>query len=141
MRILCAAVSDPWSGRLGPLHTSIGSCSSVSAVPQLLLCYGAHGNLSLLLHYGFALDDNAKDRVLLSPTEGIFQQASASASGGAGHADSEHYLRADGRPSWHLLVSLRLAALTKEQRKKLGHVAAGGGPVSDENEARRISGP
>lgn len=111
----------------------------------MLLCYGAHSNIALLEHYGFAIDDNPNDRVLLSPTAGIARAAEAAAEtpsagvdgdGGGADADSKHFLRRDGRPSWHLLASLRLAALTKEQRRKLGHTVASGAPVSDENEAR-----
>lgn len=109
-----------------------------------MLCYGAHSNLALLEHYGFALEDNPNDRVLLSPTEGIFYPSTSGRDANSGWADTaaqaaaeaeaKCYLRSDGRPSWQLLASLRLAALSKEQRRKLGHTAAGGEPVSDENE-------
>jgi len=42
-------------------------CCSYARGQQVFLCYGAHTNLELLEHYGFLLQDNPHDTVLLPP--------------------------------------------------------------------------
>ena len=76
---------------------------------EVLLCYGAHTNLELLLYYGFLMEDNSHDKVpiplehltSLKPQENILIKT----------ADS--FLHQNGCPSWSLLKALRLVALDR----------------------------
>ncbi|GAX85075.1 hypothetical protein CEUSTIGMA_g12495.t1 [Chlamydomonas eustigma] len=107
---------------------------------QVFLCYGRHSNLELLEHYGFMLDENPHDVVLL-PTHLVNRVVSNSLSGAAktlltagGCQDvlkeTECFIHYDGHPSWALLLYLRTCAAKPHERRKSGHVLAAGERVS-----------
>ena len=90
----------------------------VEAGAQCFVSYGAHPNLTLLLHYGFILPRNTLDVALLPRSPHLEALAVD---------DADLFVAcADGAPSWRLLAALRLHAATPALRRKHGHTAAAG---------------
>ncbi|CAO2836957.1 unnamed protein product [Amaranthus hypochondriacus] len=93
---------------------------------QVLLSYGTYTNLELLEHYGFLLNRNPNDKVIIPLEHDIFTCHSWP-------ADSL-YIQHDGKPSFALLSALRLWKTPPNQRKLVGYVALSGLQLSPENE-------
>jgi len=105
---------------------------------QVFLCYGAHTNLELLEHYGFLLQDNPHDTVLLPPELLCSEERQSGVLNGLPTHVSvpakECYITRNGVPSWEVMKALRLACLGSRQRKSCGYLAAAGQPCSTESE-------
>lgn len=92
---------------------------------EVFLCYGRHTNLELLEHYGFVLQDNPHDTVILTPDK--FPPAVQQQLLSLGTACTLH---ADGNPSWELLRALRLAGMTADERRESAFLVLQDRPVS-----------
>ncbi|XP_057851489.2 protein SET DOMAIN GROUP 40 isoform X2 [Cryptomeria japonica] len=93
---------------------------------QVFLCYGVYTNLELLEHYGFVLKDNPNDKIYIDLDENMLTSRLW---------EKNHlYLQCDGKPSFSLLVALRLYATPPNLRKRIGHLAFSGLQISLEND-------
>lgn len=94
---------------------------------QVFLCYGVYTNLELLEHYGFQLEDNPHDTAILP--RAIVQRV-------LGEKAAEELpleaaaLHPCGIPKWSLLQALRLSAADPSDRRRSGHRAAAGQPIT-----------
>lgn len=94
---------------------------------QVLLCYGQHTNLDLLLYYGFLLDPDCittHDKAFLDKQ--LFPPCAM--------VEADFYVHGNGVPSWDTLFTLRthLCSNAKGFRSK----AFAGEPISRENEVQ-----
>ncbi|XP_078448462.1 SET domain group 40 [Wolffia australiana] len=94
---------------------------------QVLLCYGSYTNLELLEHYGFLLGSkNPSDKAFI-PVESSIRCSSQWQSDAV-------YVHGDGRPSFALLLTLRLWAAPVHLRRTIGQRVYSGLQISVDNE-------
>lgn len=117
------------------LHTSTctrkRTCIKMFIFVKVFMCYGLYTNLELLEHYGFLLEDNPHETVIIS-----LKHLGLKTTGDLGQKDV--YALSDGSPSWEALKQLRLASATPLERAQLGHLAISGSKISDECEDKAI---
>ena len=93
----------------------------------MFITYGEHGNLALALHYGFSLGAANCHEGALLPRRPHLDAVSLD--------DEELRVDSAGEPGWRLLAALRLAAAPAALRRRNGHAAAAGAPLSAASDA------
>lgn len=93
---------------------------------QVLLCYATYTNLELLEHYGFLLTENPAEKVFIPLVNEICSFNK--------WPKESMYVDHTGKPSFALLVALRLWATEPNQRRYVAHVCYSGFQLSAENE-------
>lgn len=95
------------------------------------MCYGLHTNLELLEHYGFLIDENPHDTVIIPVAHLGLKDVGRI-------VQKDIYALSDGSPSWEVLKHLRLASATPFERTRFGYLAVSGSRISNECENKTL---